>query len=266
MKTETELNARALERDLTKALQGEVRFGAGDRALYATDGSNYRQVPIGVVVPRSVGDVVETVETTGTVQPVLQVQVGSQVSGRLAHVYVDFNSRVTRGQLLAEIDPTTFRAAVTQARAAVLSAEAQLRRARANEAVTTQNLARTDALRARGLNAPADLETARGQHDMAAADVELEIVGHDAGKLLAVVAEDGGRHAVDGGDVRVLAHLHSSGSLSESTRRPYERHHTRRIERTTPTGNTRSEPGPRPARCFERESSADLIEPEVACR
>jgi len=49
MKTEAELDVRSLERDLARALDGEVRFGAGDRALYATDGSNYRQVPIGVV-------------------------------------------------------------------------------------------------------------------------------------------------------------------------------------------------------------------------
>ena len=44
-------------------LSGEVRFDAGSRALYATDGSNYRQVPIGVVIPRSIEDVVATVAT-----------------------------------------------------------------------------------------------------------------------------------------------------------------------------------------------------------
>jgi hypothetical protein len=42
----------SLDRDLKRALEGEVRFDAGSRALYATDGSNYRQVPIGVVIPR----------------------------------------------------------------------------------------------------------------------------------------------------------------------------------------------------------------------
>ena len=44
--------------NLRKAITGEVRFDAGSRALYATDGSNYRQVPIGVVIPRDVDDVV----------------------------------------------------------------------------------------------------------------------------------------------------------------------------------------------------------------
>src|SRR2546423_14049866 len=63
-------NARAAKRDpavdaLTQALrgsiEGEVRFGDGDRAIYSTDSSNYRQLPIGVVVPRTIDDVLATV-------------------------------------------------------------------------------------------------------------------------------------------------------------------------------------------------------------
>ena len=50
-----------LERELQDSIEGEVRFDAGSRALYATDGSNYRQVPIGVVVPKSKEDVERTV-------------------------------------------------------------------------------------------------------------------------------------------------------------------------------------------------------------
>src|SRR5437763_2293757 len=53
-----ERKAAALARALSRAIAGEVRFSAGDRALYATDGSNYRQVPIGIVVPKSGGDVI----------------------------------------------------------------------------------------------------------------------------------------------------------------------------------------------------------------
>src|SRR5690242_7400754 len=52
--------ATALARALDRRITGEVRYSNGDRALYATDASNYRQVPIGVVVPRSVDDVIET--------------------------------------------------------------------------------------------------------------------------------------------------------------------------------------------------------------
>ena len=56
------LDAKALARDLERAVRGEVRFDDGSRALYATDSSNYRQVPIGVVTPRRVEDVFETLE------------------------------------------------------------------------------------------------------------------------------------------------------------------------------------------------------------
>src|SRR5262249_10313626 len=52
----------ALARDLRDAIEGEVRFDGGSRGLYATDASNYRQVPIGVVVPKSVADVLATIE------------------------------------------------------------------------------------------------------------------------------------------------------------------------------------------------------------
>ncbi|HEU5273810.1 MAG TPA: FAD-dependent oxidoreductase, partial [Xanthobacteraceae bacterium] len=52
----------ALARDLAAAIAGEVRFDSGSRALYATDASNYRQVPIGVVLPRTIEDVIATVD------------------------------------------------------------------------------------------------------------------------------------------------------------------------------------------------------------
>ena len=55
------VDASAIAAELRRAIKGEVRFDAGSRALYATDGSNYRQVPIGVVIPASIDDVVNTV-------------------------------------------------------------------------------------------------------------------------------------------------------------------------------------------------------------
>jgi len=58
----TEIDARALARELAGAVRGEVRFSAGSRALYANDASVHRQVPIGVVIPRSAADVVLAVE------------------------------------------------------------------------------------------------------------------------------------------------------------------------------------------------------------
>lgn len=119
------------------------------------------------------GDVREAVETTGTVQPMVLVQVGSQVSGRIIRVLVDFNASVRAGQLLAEIDPTPFQATVAQARASVLSAEASLQRARVNEQLSTQNLGRARALRERNLNAQADLDAAVAQHDLTLAEIAV---------------------------------------------------------------------------------------------
>ena len=58
---DTFVEARELEQALRRAVRGEVRFDRGSRALYATDGSNYRQIPIGLVVPRDEEDAVAAV-------------------------------------------------------------------------------------------------------------------------------------------------------------------------------------------------------------
>src|ERR1700676_3740168 len=63
------------------------------------------------------GDIHDVVEATGTINAVITVQVGSQVSGVIAKLFVDFNSRVHKGDIVALIDPALFRAAVQQAHA-----------------------------------------------------------------------------------------------------------------------------------------------------
>ncbi|MEO8353226.1 MAG: FAD-binding protein, partial [Chthoniobacteraceae bacterium] len=62
MNSALNVDALALEKELRATIRGEVRFGDGDRALYSTDSSNYRQIPIGVVIPRDRSDVIATVE------------------------------------------------------------------------------------------------------------------------------------------------------------------------------------------------------------
>src|SRR6266536_4033711 len=85
-----------------------------------------------VVAAVTQGDIVESVQSTGTVQPLTQVQVGAQISGRIAKVFVDFNSVVKKGDVLAEIDPTLLGATVEQNRAQLGAATAQVTRAQAS--------------------------------------------------------------------------------------------------------------------------------------
>jgi FAD/FMN-containing dehydrogenase/Fe-S oxidoreductase len=101
----TQLDAFALEAALRRHLRGEVRFDMGSRALYATDGSNYRQVPIGVVVPRDKEDVVATVALCREHgAPLLARGGGTSLAGQCcnAAVVLDF-SKYMAGIL--EIDP-----------------------------------------------------------------------------------------------------------------------------------------------------------------
>jgi FAD/FMN-containing dehydrogenase/Fe-S oxidoreductase len=94
-----------LERRLRRDVAGEVRFDAGSRALYATDASNYRQVPIGVVVPRHIDDVVATVAACSRFDvPVLSRGGGTSLCGQCcnAAVVIDFSKRLNR---IVELDP-----------------------------------------------------------------------------------------------------------------------------------------------------------------
>ena len=84
------------------------------------------------------GDIQQVVEATGTINAVTTVQVGSQVSGSISKLHVDFNSHVKKGQVIAQIDPALFQGALAQARA-------DLENGRANLAVAVANTAKTKA-------------------------------------------------------------------------------------------------------------------------
>src|SRR5947209_19174977 len=98
------LDPASLESALRRHLRGEVRFDDGSRALYATDGSNYRQVPIGVVIPQNVDDVVHTVEACRRFgAPILGRGGGTSLAGQCCNVAVvmDFSKYLNR---ILEID------------------------------------------------------------------------------------------------------------------------------------------------------------------
>jgi HlyD family secretion protein len=122
--------------------------------------------------PLDRGRVVAKVTATGTLSALVTVQVGSQVSGRIATLNADFNSPVKKGQVIALIDPELFQAAVEQAQANVVAAEGNLARAEAQAADAERQLRRTRELADRKLVAPADLDTAQANADGAAASVK----------------------------------------------------------------------------------------------
>jgi len=110
------------------------------------------------------GNVTMTVTATGTISAVTTVQVGSQVSGVIARLYADFNSHVTKGQLLAELDPTPFQAQVEQRRADLTKAQVES----ANTRITYERQRR---LVAAGLTAQAELDGARAAYETAQAQI-----------------------------------------------------------------------------------------------
>jgi HlyD family secretion protein len=116
-------------------------------------------------------DIVEQVQSTGTIKPLKEVQVGAQVSGRVVKVHVDFNSRVRQGDLLAEIDPSLFGAQVSQSDAQLRAAEANVSRAEARLASAALTLKRVQSLAAERIATQAEVDQARGEHEVAAADV-----------------------------------------------------------------------------------------------
>jgi len=94
--------------------------------IIASVGDKVEYVTVGVTR----GDIKHVVTATGEINPVNTVSVGSQVSGTIADIYVDYNSHVTKGQLLLEIDPSVLQATVDESRAALDSAKSQLNLAR----------------------------------------------------------------------------------------------------------------------------------------
>src|SRR5216684_4740293 len=99
------LQAAELEKELKQAVRGEVRFDRGSRALYATDGSNYRQIPIGLVIPRDAEDVVAAVAACRKYgAPVLSRGAGTSLAGQCCNVAVVLDFTKYMNQIL-EINP-----------------------------------------------------------------------------------------------------------------------------------------------------------------
>jgi len=125
------------------------------------------------------GDIHDVVEATGTINSVITVQVGSQVSGSIAKLNVDFNSRVHKGDVVALIDPALFKGALLQATADLKNAQANLEAARANLEKTKAALVQTKAdydravgLTKDGVMSKQQLDLAKSNYDAANASVD----------------------------------------------------------------------------------------------
>ncbi len=124
------------------------------------------------------GEIDDVVEATGTINAVITVQVGSQVSGTIAKLNVDFNSRVHKGNVVALIDPALFQGALLQAtadlenaRANLAAARANLEKAKAGAVQTRADYARTVALSKDGVMSEQQLDLAKANFDSATAAV-----------------------------------------------------------------------------------------------
>jgi HlyD family secretion protein len=113
------------------------------------------------------GPITQAVTATGTLNPVVNVQVGSQVSGNIAKLYVDFNSEVKAGQVVAQIDPVLFQATVTQAEGDLANAQATLELARVNAK-------RTQELFAKKTSSQADVDQAMATLHQSEASVKIK--------------------------------------------------------------------------------------------
>jgi HlyD family secretion protein len=120
----------------------------------------------------------QTVDATGTINAVTTVQVGSQVSGTIMRLYVDFNSHVKKGELIAEIDPRVYEGQVLQSKADLDNARASLAAARANLADARAKAAQTKAdyermlpLSKRGIVSPQQVDASRTSAESSQAQV-----------------------------------------------------------------------------------------------
>ncbi|MFA6335453.1 MAG: efflux RND transporter periplasmic adaptor subunit [Bacteroidales bacterium] len=106
------------------------------------------------------GKISNSVTATGTIEPIVQVEVGTQVSGIISRIYVDYNSKVKKGQILAELEKTTLEAELSSSQATLASSKTEFE-------YQQKNYSRISALFEKGLVSDTDYESAKYQYDKA---------------------------------------------------------------------------------------------------
>jgi HlyD family secretion protein len=141
-------------------------------AIFAAFGFNSKSQDQNFTAKVERGDIHDVVDATGTINAVITVQVGSQVSGVIAKLFVDFNSRVHKGDLIALIDPALFQGALQQADADLNSAKANLLAARANLEKAKASMVQTKADYERASQLTRENITSQQQLDLAKANYD----------------------------------------------------------------------------------------------
>lgn len=126
-----------------------------------------------LAVPASKANVRQVVSSTGTLQAVITVQVGSQVSGTIEKLAADFNTKVKAAQVIAQLNQDKFKASVDQARANILAAQANHAKAKVAVADALRTLERNRELRKKELMAQSDLDAAQTAYDAALAQLNV---------------------------------------------------------------------------------------------
>ncbi len=120
------------------------------------------------------GDIVQKITASGIINPISTVDIGTQVSGIIAEIYVDYNSEVKKGDLLALIDPQTFEATVSQRQAALDIAKAELEVTKNNIVYYKKHLDRIKKLNTSKYSADKELESAQRDYDNSVAEKALK--------------------------------------------------------------------------------------------
>ena len=126
-----------------------------------------------MTTPVQKGDITQMVTATGSLSAVITVQVGSQISGTIEKLNADFNSKVKAGQVVAQLNPDKFKAAVDQSKANLLAAEANVAKAKVSVEDTQRTLMRSAELRKREFISQSELDTAQTAHDAAVGQFEV---------------------------------------------------------------------------------------------
>jgi HlyD family secretion protein len=121
------------------------------------------------------GDLNLSVSATGTLSPLITVQVGSQVSGTLEEVYVDFNSKVKKGQVIAQIEPSLFKAKVAQEQANYESTQAASEKAWVTVQDAKRKLERAKQLRSRNMMAESEVDAAQFEYNAAVVEHKVQV-------------------------------------------------------------------------------------------